>query len=234
MKLAVFDFDGTLSPQDTLPFLLKQWKKFGYPSMKRYRVYASVSGLYLRYKLGRGSREDIRKEGMRKFTRIFAGMGKHEFKEFLQRSSRNILPELSDTVVREVKKAKAAGYHIVLLSGCYETFLKYVGEALGIDTVIGTEMRYKDGRVDLKTPMEIVSGEVKTKRLRAYFADADVDWAGSIAFADSMSDISILEMVGKPVAVGPEEELRKTAESKGWRIIEAPPNIKPPTNNKKK
>jgi hypothetical protein len=26
MKLAIFDFDGTLSPQDTLPFLLKQWK----------------------------------------------------------------------------------------------------------------------------------------------------------------------------------------------------------------
>ena len=30
MKLAIFDFDGTISPQDTLPFLLKQWKKFGY------------------------------------------------------------------------------------------------------------------------------------------------------------------------------------------------------------
>lgn len=221
MKLAIFDFDGTLSPQDTLPFLLRQWKKFGYPKLKRYRIYASVSGLYLRYKLGRGSREDIRKEGMRKFTHIFAGMGKHEFREFLQRSSRNILAELSDDVVREVKKAKTAGYHTVLLSGCYETFLKYVGEALGIGTVIGTEMHYKDGHVDLNTPMEIVSGEVKTKRLRAYFTDMDVDWAGSIAYADSMSDISILEMVGKPVAVCPEEELRKTAESKGWRIIEA-------------
>ncbi len=220
MKLAVFDFDGTLSPQDTLPFLLKQWKKFGYPRMKRYRVYASVSGLYLRYKLGRGSRENIRKEGMRKFTRIFAGMGKKEFREFLQRSSVNILSELSDQIVSEVKKTKAAGYHIVLLSGCYETFLKYVGEALGIDTVIGTEIHYRDGCVDIKTPLEIVSGEVKTKRLRAYFAGKDVDWAGSVAYADSMSDISILEMVGKPVAVYPEEELRKVAEAKRWRIIE--------------
>ena len=222
MKLAVIDFDGTLSPQDTLPFLLKQWKKFGYPRMKRFRVYASVSGLYLRYKLGRGSREHIRKEGMRKFTNIFDGMSKKEFREFLQRSSKNILPELSDDIIREIKKAKAAGYHTVLLSGCYETFLKYVGEALGIDTVIGTEMRYKDGHVDLNTPMEIVSGEVKTKRMRAYFQDADVDWAGSTAYADSMSDIGILEMVGKPVAVRPEDDLRKTAEAKGWRIIEAP------------
>lgn len=226
MKLAVFDFDGTLSPQDTLPFLLKQWKRFGYPKIRRYRVYASVSGLYLRYKLGRGSRENIRKEGMRKFTRIFAGMGKKEFREFLQRSSRDILPELSVDVVREVKKAKAAGYHIVLLSGCYETFLKYVGEALGIDTVIGTEMRYQNGCVDVKTPMEIVSGEVKAKRLSACFENADVDWAGSIAYADSMSDISILEMVGKPVAVCPEQELRKIAESKGWRIIETAVPIK--------
>jgi HAD superfamily phosphoserine phosphatase-like hydrolase len=213
MKLAIFDFDGTLFPQDTLPFLLKQWKRFGYPRMKRYGVYFSVSGLYLRYKLGRGSREDIRKEGMRKFTRIFAGMGKKDFKDFLQRCSVPILPELDAEIVQEVRKAREAGYHTVLLSGCYETFLKYVGEALGIDTVIGTEMRYKNGCVDLKLPMQIVSGEVKTERLRTYFEDKEVNWKGSTA-SDSMSDIDIL-IVGKPVAVRPEKELRRVAERKG-------------------
>jgi len=221
MKLAIFDFDGTLFPQDTLPFLLKQWKKFGYPRMKRYLVYLSVSGLYLRYKLGKGSREDIRKEGMRKFTRIFSGMGKKEFKDFLQRCSVPILSELDAEIVQEVKRTRDAGYHTVLLSGCYEIFLKYVGEALGIDTVIGTETHYKSGCVDLKTPMEIVSGEVKTERLRAYFEDKEVYWKGSTAYADSMSDISILMMVGKPVAVRPEKELRKVAERKGWRIMDA-------------
>ena len=221
MKLAVFDFDGSLSPQDTLPFLLKQWKKFGYSRMRRYRVYASVCGLYLRYKLGKGSREDIRKEGMRRFSRIFSGMGKKEFREFLQRSSVNILPELSAEILREVKKAKAAGYHTVLLSGCYETFLKYVAEAVGIDTVIGTEVHFKNGRVDMDTPMDIVSGEAKTRRINAFFADKGVDWAASTAFADSMSDICILEMVGKPVAVHPEEELREVAEKQGWRIMDS-------------
>ena len=225
MKLAVFDFDGTLSPQDTLPFLLKQWKKFKYPNMKRYLVYLSVSGLFLRYKLGKGSREEIRKEGMRKFSRIFTGMSKKEFKEFLRRSSDKIMPELDNEIVQEVKKAKAAGFHTVLLSGCYETFLKYVGEALGIDTVIGTEMRYSNGHVDLKTPMQIVSGEVKTERLRACFADKEVNWKGSVAYADSMSDIDILIMVGKPVVVNPEKELRRIAEHKEWRIIEGPVKI---------
>jgi len=221
MKLAIFDFDGTLFPQDTLPFLLKQWKKFGYSRAKRYKVYLSVSGLYLRYKLGKGSREDIRKEGMRKFTRIFADMSKKEFKDFLLRCSVPIMSELDPEIVQEVKKAKNSGYHTVLLSGCYEVFLKYVAEALGIDTVIGTEMRYKNGRVDLKTPMEIVSGEVKTERLRAYFEDKDVYWSGSAAYADSMSDINILRMVGKPVAVRPEKELRQVAERKDWRIMDA-------------
>jgi phosphoserine phosphatase len=122
-----------------------------------------------------------------------------------------------------VRKAKAAGFHTVLLSGCYETFLKYVGEALGIDTVIGTEVHYKHGCVDLKTPMQIVSGEIKTERLRAYFADKEVNWKGSTAYADSMSDIDILIMVGKPVAVNPEPELRRIAEHKEWRIIEGLP-----------
>jgi HAD superfamily hydrolase (TIGR01490 family) len=221
MKLAVFDFDGTLSPQDTLPFLLKQWKKFKYPKIKRYLVYASVLPLYLKYKLGKGSREEIRKEGMRRFSQIFSGMSKKDFRDFMERSSKNILPELNGEIVREIRKAREAGYHTVLLSGCYQSFLKYVGEALGIDTVLGTHMNYTNGCIDLKKPMEIVSGEVKTERLRRHFAEMDVNWKGSTAYADSMSDIEILHMVGKPVVVDPEPKLKEVAERKEWRIIEA-------------
>jgi len=87
-------------------------------------------------------------------------------------------------------------------TGCYETFLKYVGKALGIDTVIGTEMRHKNGCVDLKTPMQIVSDEVKTERLRAYFEDKEVNWKASSAYADSISDSNILMMVDNRLPCG--------------------------------
>lgn len=34
MKLAIFDFDGTLVPKDALPFVLAQWKKQNYSKIK--------------------------------------------------------------------------------------------------------------------------------------------------------------------------------------------------------
>ena len=70
--------------------------------------------------------------------------------------------------------------------------------------------------------MQIVSGEVKTERLRTCFENEEVNWKGSTAYADSMSDVDILLMVGKPVVVNPEKELRKLAVHKEWRIIEVP------------
>ena len=64
--------------------------------------------------------------------------------------------------------------------------------------------------------------EAKTERLRRYFADKEVNWKLSAAYADSASDVDILKMVGRPVAVNPEAELRRVAELKEWRIIETP------------
>lgn len=54
MKLAIFDFDGTLFPHETLPFLLKQWKIQKYSRARLYCVYMVIGGMYIWYKLGFG------------------------------------------------------------------------------------------------------------------------------------------------------------------------------------
>ena len=44
LKLAIFDFDGTLVPKDSLPFVLDQWKEQKYLKTKYYRTYFSLPG----------------------------------------------------------------------------------------------------------------------------------------------------------------------------------------------
>jgi len=86
MKLAIFDFDGTLFPKDTLPFLLRQWKKKKYSNRKYIKTYVSEIFLYFKYKLGMGSnlsREQIRSLAIQRFNRIFEGMSKQEVWDFL-------------------------------------------------------------------------------------------------------------------------------------------------------
>lgn len=219
MKLAIFDFDGTLFLEDTLPFLLKQWAKFGYSKLKLGIVYASLARLYVMHKLGVHSDKSSRAV-MRKFLRLFAGMQRAEIEEFFDRCADVIITRLNSSVVEEVTAAKAAGFHTVLLSGCFEYLLKKVAALLNIDTVIGTGIFYKEDRVDYRRPLEVVYSAEKVLRLQAVFHGKQVEWDESSAYADSYSDIHLLSIVGCPVAVRPDKGLRDKAQKSGWRILD--------------
>ena len=41
----------------------------------------------------------------------------------------------------------------------------------------------------------------------------------SVAYADSIYDLPVLEMVGRPVAVYPDEELAAVALERGWTVV---------------
>ncbi len=222
MKLAIFDFDGTLFLQDTLPFLLKQWGKLNYSKAKLIRVLISISWLFVGYKLRirRGGRERAALEAMQKVTRIFAGMEKAEVEEFFRRCLVEVKTELNTEVVQEVKRTKALGCRVVLLSGCYEYLLELIGGYLEIDTIIGTKMHYKDGKADTGHPLEVTYGSQKTVKLHEYFEGEKVDWKESFAYADSLSDLPVLEIVGNPVVVNPDSRLEEIAKKAGWRLID--------------
>lgn len=222
IKLAIIDFDGTLLLRDTLPLLMKLWKKYKYPLIKLCSLSASIGFLYIRYKLGlyKMSREKIKMTAMQKFNRLFSGMTKEQVNMFFKRCYKDIIPYLNEAVVEEVKKAKAEGYHTVLLSGCYEQMLEYVAGVVGIDMVIGTKMQFKNGLVDINKPMDIISGSAKVTKIQEVFNNKDVDWEASRAYADSSSDIGLMEMVGHPIAVNPDPELREIAQEAKWCILD--------------
>lgn len=223
IKLAVFDFDGTLFLKDTLPYLLSLWRRFKYPKKRLLSVALSISGLYLGYKLsfrGRKDREKVILSVMQVFTALFKGLTKEQVEGFLDRCAPVIIKQLNKAVVGEAVNAKAEGYRTVLLSGCYSYLLNLIGKPLLMDDVIGTELIYKDGVVDLEKPLLVVYGPEKVTSIKSFFEGRDVDWYESTAYADSNSDLPLLNLVGRPVAVDPDSELRKTAESMRWRIMD--------------
>ncbi|MGI5849754.1 MAG: HAD family hydrolase [Christensenellales bacterium] len=222
MKLAIFDFDGTLFLKDTLPFLMKQWNQQKYSTARLISVYISVCGLYLRYRIGlfqKHVREKIAKSAMQKFTRIFRGMNEEKVLIFFERCADLIIPDLNTEIVNEVYKAKEEGFHIVLLSGCYDTLLGYIGRFLGVDTVIGTKMHFKNGLVDLTEPLDVICGFEKVEKIQGYFNDRAVDWEKSLVYADSYSDIELLKLVGRPVVVNPDPSLKEVAIQMHWTIL---------------
>lgn len=222
MVLAVFDFDGTLFPKDTLPFLLSQWRKQKLSRRRLWATYLSIGRLFVRYKLklfGEISREQMRKTALQRFTRIFSGLPESFVDDFFKYCAHLISQQLRPRVVAELRRAQAQGFHTVLLSGGYQRLMDFVGETLKFDTIIGTELYYKDGMVDASPPLDIVCGKQKAQRLLAAFDGSEVDWSKSSAYADSLSDMPILELVGNPIAVSPDKGLADELETRRWPVL---------------
>ena len=222
MKLAVFDFDRTLFPKDTIPYLMKQWYKLDYPKDKIAKVYIRLLPAYIAYKLGIGGSEankKLRNIAVEGFDELFKNMNKDEIELFFNKTSTNILSELNKDVLEELTKAQNQGMHTVIISGAYEPLLQIVGKNLNIDTIIGTKLSYdSDGVYNYNQKLTIVEGDKKAKELEKYFTEK-LDWKNSYFYTDSMRDIRLLEKVGNPVVVNPDQNLLNHAKEQNWIII---------------
>jgi hypothetical protein len=62
------------------------------------------------------------------------------------------------------------------------------------------------------------TGEARAMAMADYAAAEGLDLAEAVAYADSASDLPMLEAVGYPVAVNPETRLSTIARKRGWLV----------------
>ncbi|MFW5985900.1 MAG: HAD family hydrolase, partial [Halanaerobiales bacterium] len=169
MRLAIFDYNGTIFPQETLRFLLEEWKNQGYSRLRYYKIYLSVFPLYLRYKAGFNfslSKEEMERRAVEKFSWIFKGMKNDEIQEFFTTAEMTARNYYNREIIRELKIVKTKNYHTVLLSGAFSCLLQQAADGLGIETVIGSRLGLANHRYNPGTGMEIISGSNKLARLK--------------------------------------------------------------------
>jgi HAD superfamily hydrolase (TIGR01490 family) len=126
----------------------------------------------------------------------------------------HILTKAFPAALRRVREHRRLGHRTVLITGA----LNIVVDPLRplFDDVICTEMSVRDGRYTGELLAVPPTGEVRAQALRDYAAQHDIDLAESVAYADSSSDLPLLEAAGFPVAVNPETRLASLAIKRGW------------------
>lgn len=153
--------------------------------------------------------------------------------------------------VREPMKAvlelhRNAGHSCVLLSASPQQLVGPIADALGFDYGIGTLIEDIDGVLTGKIIPPMCYGDEKLTRLRA-----EIGWplpdcrsdrgrpepgrttlalrpgstsaTTTYAYADSMSDLPLLEAVEVPFVVAPDRKLRDLAEARNWPILDVDP-----------
>ena len=75
-------------------------------------------------------------------------------------------------------------------------------------------MRLLSGELDEAPP----TGEARAVIMADYADEHGLDLAECVAYADSTSDLPMLEAAGYPVAVNPETKLAAIARKRGWHV----------------
>lgn len=224
MKLAIYDFDGTLFTGETLPYVLKFWKKNNYSKLTFIKSYIRIVTLYLIYKSKinpKLNKERFRAKASLDFLKIFKGMSKEEISHFFTLCASSMKDHFNKNVLDYMEKHHNEGFHIVICSGAYDLLLEAIKEELPIDTIIGTKIPFTaDNTIDYSQSLFVTSGKNKKSSLLESFTYSSVDFTESYSFGDSYFDYDILTLTGHPIAVKPDEKLKVIAVENKWEILD--------------
>jgi HAD superfamily hydrolase (TIGR01490 family) len=145
--------------------------------------------------------------------RLFV-LGEELFEKELRR---RLFPGAKDLVARD----RDLGHLTVLLTGALEFVAEPAARFLGIERVAASKLEFTAERLATgKLVPPVLAGPEKATWARRFAAEESIDLDGSKAYADDASDLPILSVVGKPVAVNPSVSLRAAARAHRWPVVE--------------
>jgi HAD superfamily hydrolase (TIGR01490 family) len=214
VEAAFFDLDKTVISKSSSLALTGPFYRAGLVTRSQLLKGAYAQIVYLM--LGADQRRmDRAKEGMLALT---TGWNKAEVEEVVRLALEEVVdPYIYQEALDLIALHRALGRKVFIVSSSPEEVVRPLAERLGVEEVIATRAETVDGRYTGKLEFYCY-GSAKAEAIRKIAADEGIDLAGSFAYSDSITDLSMLEAVGNPVAVNPDRELRKIAEQRGWKI----------------
>lgn len=222
VTLAIFDFDGTLTTGHLWVGIARHHKAHKVKRIALYTYLFSHMPFWLAAKMKIYSEERNRARWGEDIAGLFRGFSIGQARQAFEWVMDNYFSGLMrQDVIKLLNEHRKKGHKIVLLSGMLNDFLEVVGSKLGADFTIGTKMEIKNNKYTGKIIQPLCFGENKAKLLLKHFAEKNIqlELKNSYAYADSIFDLPVFEMVGNPIACYPDEKLLQLATDKNWKII---------------
>ena len=115
-----------------------------------------------------------------------------------------------------VRAHRALGHRTLLITGALDFIIAPVRPLF--DDIVCAQMGERNGLLTGHLTNLPPIGEARALVLSDYAAAHDLSLEESVAYADSASDLAMLEAVGFPVAVNPEARLAAIARRRGWHV----------------
>ena len=128
-----------------------------------------------------------------------------------------ILTKSFPEAIRRVREHRALGHRTLLITGALDLVVKPLlplfDDVVSAHLGVTSEGRYTGELIEVPP-----TGEARAQVMADYAAAEGLELSESVAYADSSSDLPMLEAVGYPVAVNPEVRLATIARKRGWLV----------------
>ncbi len=129
---------------------------------------------------------------------------------------RQLLTRTFPDGLARVRAHRALGHRTLLITGALDFIIEPIRPLF--DDIVCASMGTRDGRLTGQLTNLPPIGEARALVLADYAEEHFLSLEESVAYADSASDLAMLEAVGFPVAVNPESRLSTIARRRGWHV----------------
>ena len=208
--VAFFDLDRTLLDCNSATLWVRRQVREGHLSRKKAAGMGLKIGLY---NLGFGNVEDAVNAAIRDLQ--------GQLEEDIRDRTRAFWAEEVAHRVRlgapaVLRAHRNRGERLVLLTGSSIYMSECVLDALEMDDALCTRFEVVDGV--FTGSGSLCYGDAKRVAAEAYLAGTGVELADCAFYTDSYTDLPVMALVGRPVAVHPDPRLKRHARKEGWRI----------------
>ena len=134
-----------------------------------------------------------------------------------EKIARTVRPGMKDLLDYHLSE----GHYCVLLSASPQPLVEQIASLLDVPCGIGTVIETDNGVLTGRIEQPMCYGQGKLDRLGHVIGWPEADSTKmTYAYADSMSDLPLLESVESPVVVSPDRRLRRLAAERDWPVME--------------
>jgi HAD superfamily hydrolase (TIGR01490 family) len=212
---AFFDLDKTIIAKSSTLAFSRPFYQGGLINRRTVLKSAYAQFVYLV-----GGADHDQMERMRQYlSAMCTGWDVSQVKEIVAETLHELIdPIIYDEAATLIEEHHDAGRDVVIVSSSGAEVVEPIGEMLGADRVVATQMVVEDGRYTGELSY-YAYGENKAEAVRDLAEREGYDLGRCYAYSDSVTDVPMLEAVGHPCAVNPDRGLRREAAAREWPVL---------------
>ncbi|HTW07388.1 MAG TPA: HAD-IB family phosphatase [Acidimicrobiales bacterium] len=216
-QLAVFDLENTLVATNVVDsYAWLATRQMGVGERARFTVRTLLEAPRM-FALDMADRGDFLRWFYRRYENAQAGELKGEAWEL---TSNLLLAKAFPAGIRRVREHRALGHRTLLITGALDFIIEPFRPLF--DDVVCAHMTERDGALTGELSGAPPTGEARALIMAEYADQHGLRLSECVAYADSTSDLPMMEVAGYPVAVNPETKLAAIARKRGWHVEQWP------------